>query len=94
MTIYSQIKSILMRSHINIFDMVELFNIDCVVKMAEYPDKYFDLAIVDPPYGIGIGTSVGGANHLLTLGSANLSIPKFIGDLMIRRPRKRNTSMN
>lgn len=21
--------------------------------MAEYPDKYFDLAIVDPPYGIG-----------------------------------------
>jgi len=23
--------------------------------MAEYPDKYFDLAIVDPPYGIGFG---------------------------------------
>lgn len=22
--------------------------------MARYPDKYFDLAIVDPPYGIGI----------------------------------------
>jgi site-specific DNA-methyltransferase (adenine-specific) len=21
--------------------------------MARYPDKYFDLAIVDPPYGIG-----------------------------------------
>jgi site-specific DNA-methyltransferase (adenine-specific) len=25
--------------------------------MARYPDKYFDLAIVDPPYGIGIETS-------------------------------------
>ena len=23
--------------------------------MKQYPDKYFDLAIVDPPYGIGIG---------------------------------------
>jgi site-specific DNA-methyltransferase (adenine-specific) len=24
-----------------------------MIKMAEYPDKFFDLAIVDPPYGIG-----------------------------------------
>lgn len=24
--------------------------------MARYPDKYFDLAIVDPPYGIGFGS--------------------------------------
>lgn len=28
-------------------------NIDCMVGMAEYPDKYFDLAVVDPPYGLG-----------------------------------------
>jgi site-specific DNA-methyltransferase (adenine-specific) len=28
-------------------------NIDCMVGMKEYPDKFFDLAIVDPPYGIG-----------------------------------------
>ena len=28
-------------------------NIDCMVGMAEFPDKFFDLAIVDPPYGIG-----------------------------------------
>jgi len=27
---------------------------DCMIGMARYPDKYFDLAIVDPPYGIGI----------------------------------------
>ena len=31
-----------------------------MVGMARYPDKYFELAIVDPPYGIGIGTVVGG----------------------------------
>lgn len=27
-------------------------NIDCMVGMAEYPNKYFDLAVVDPPYGL------------------------------------------
>jgi site-specific DNA-methyltransferase (adenine-specific) len=27
-------------------------NVDCMIGMAEYPDKYFDLAVVDPPYGI------------------------------------------
>ena len=27
---------------------------DCMEGMKEIPDKYFDLAIVDPPYGIGI----------------------------------------
>lgn len=30
----------------------EVFNIDCMVGMAQYPDKYFDLAVVDPPYGL------------------------------------------
>ena len=30
---------------------------DCMKGMARYPDKYFDLAIVDPPYGIGINSS-------------------------------------
>lgn len=27
---------------------------DCMVGMKEFPDKFFDLAIVDPPYGINI----------------------------------------
>lgn len=29
------------------------FNMDCMKGMKEFPDKYFDLAIVDPPYGDG-----------------------------------------
>jgi site-specific DNA-methyltransferase (adenine-specific) len=33
--------------------VIEYFNEDCMVGMARYPDKHFDLAIVDPPYGIG-----------------------------------------
>ena len=32
---------------------IELLNEDCVQAMARYPDKYFDLACVDPPYGAG-----------------------------------------
>ena len=31
----------------------EVTNEDCIIGMARYADKYFDLAIVDPPYGIG-----------------------------------------
>ena len=31
-----------------------VYNEDCMIGMARYPDKYFDLAVVDPPYGIGI----------------------------------------
>ena len=32
----------------------EAFNMDCMEAMKEYPDKYFDLAVVDPPYGDGV----------------------------------------
>ena len=32
---------------------ITITNEDNMVVMARYPDKYFDLAIVDPPYGIG-----------------------------------------
>jgi len=31
-----------------------VYLMDCVAGMKEYPDKYFDLAVVDPPYGLGI----------------------------------------
>ena len=30
------------------------YNMDCMDGMKEFPDQYFDLAIVDPPYGINI----------------------------------------
>lgn len=29
------------------------YNCDCMEGMREFPDKYFDIAIVDPPYGDG-----------------------------------------
>lgn len=30
------------------------FNMDCMEGMKTFPDKFFDLAVVDPPYGINI----------------------------------------
>ena len=37
----------------NITDKISITNEDNMALMARYPDNYFDLAIVDPPYGIG-----------------------------------------
>lgn len=34
----------------------EVYNCDCLEYMKSLPDKYFDLCIADPPYGIGMGT--------------------------------------
>lgn len=42
----------------------ETFNLDCIEGMKQYPDKYFDLAIVDPPYGIDAGKmTMGSGKH-------------------------------
>ena len=36
------------------FDLNTLYNMDCMEAMKDIPDKYFELAIVDPPYGIDV----------------------------------------
>ncbi len=33
--------------------MTTVYNTDCLPAMCAYPDKYFDLAVVDPPYFSG-----------------------------------------
>jgi site-specific DNA-methyltransferase (adenine-specific) len=38
--------------------MITLTNEDNMELMSRYPDAYFDLAIVDPPYGINVNTRV------------------------------------
>ena len=35
-------------------DNLDIRNMDCMELMREYPDNHFDLAVVDPPYGIGM----------------------------------------
>lgn len=44
------------------------YNMDCMEAMKEFPDGFFDLAIVDPPYGINVashvnGQLIGGGGH-------------------------------
>jgi len=41
--------------------MTRVFNIDCMEAMREMKDNQFDLAIVDPPYGLGKRTTDGGS---------------------------------
>lgn len=53
-------------------DTITITNEDNMHLMARYPDNYFDLAIVDPPYGIG-------ANKM-TLGNAKKKIYRGLND--------------
>ena len=39
------------------YGTLDLRNMDCMELMKEYEDNHFDLAIVDPPYGIDINSS-------------------------------------
>lgn len=41
----------------------EVYNMDCMEGMKAFPDKFFDLAIVDPPYGVGDWQTVGDADR-------------------------------
>ena len=38
---------------------ITLYNADCMDIMKSFADKQFDLALVDPPYGININVSIG-----------------------------------
>ena len=38
-------------------ELNKLYNMDCMQGMKEFPDGFFDLAIVDPPYGCLLYTS-------------------------------------
>lgn len=42
-----------------ITDKINVTNEDNMILMARYPDNYFDLAIVDPPYGINVNMNIG-----------------------------------
>lgn len=40
-------------------ELNQIIHADCMDIMKDIPDKYFELAIVDPPYGININHSIG-----------------------------------
>lgn len=53
----------------------EFYNCDCMDLMKELPDKFIDLAIVDPPYGININNNMGRRK-----GDKNSTYPKAYWD--------------
>ncbi len=54
----------------------KLYNMDCMEGMKQFPDKYFELAIVDPPYGIG---EDGSKNHSRSMLAVSKNYKSFHG---------------
>ena len=46
-------KAPMTQNHCYTLPFSEVYNEDCIEVMKRYPDNYFYLAVVDPPYGIG-----------------------------------------
>lgn len=56
--------------------MTEAYNLDCMTAMKAMPDNAYDLAIVDPPYGIGcmsMNYTRSGAVRVLSRNSKNVA---------------------
>lgn len=58
------------------YELNSIYNIDCMEAMKKIPDKYFNLAICDPPYGnndaIGIKDNIGMKNQITQRGTYKL----------------------
>ena len=70
-------------------ELNKFYNCDCMDFMATVPDKYFELAIVDPPYGIGFDgqtTIIGKAGKANTFSNYQHHIKK---DWDVGTPRKK-----
>ena len=81
---------------------------DCMDVMRRFPDGYFDLSIVDPPYGINMGhtcgigrggtnaRSGGGTHQISVYGDSTKALAKqnFTIRSTIARRRTVNTSRN
>lgn len=67
--------------------MIDLKHIDCLEYMKTVPDKFFELAIVDPPYGIGLdmvyahGTSKNGTIHEKNEWNDNIPSEEYFSEL-------------
>lgn len=62
--------------------MIELFNEDCMEVMKRYPDKHFDLACVDPPYGIGISMNPVRQQHTKKTWGMKIPNGEYFSELM------------
>ena len=61
--------------------MINLTNEDNMELMKRYPDNYFELAIVDPPYGIGISSNPVRQQHTKKEWDNNIPNKKYFNEL-------------
>lgn len=61
---------------------IEITNEDNMALMSRYPDKYFDLAIVDPPYGIGISSNPVRQKHNKKNWDDNIPSKEYFNELL------------
>ena len=60
---------------------IQITNEDNMALMSRYPDNYFDLAIVDPPYGIGISKNPIRQQHRKKQWDNNIPNKKYFNEL-------------
>ena len=61
---------------------IKIFNRDCMEAMKEMPDKAFELAIVDAPYGIGISANPVRQAHKKKNWDSSIPSKEYFADLM------------
>lgn len=60
--------------------MINLYNMDCMEAMAKAPDNHWDLAICDPPYGIGWDGDKFAKHHIKPCSTWKTRKPKGYAD--------------
>lgn len=61
--------------------MTEAYNMDCMDYLRDVPDKYFDLILADPPYGINITTRHGTGTQTVLVGGGGGPLEVKVGRL-------------
>ena len=56
------------------------YNMDCLDGMRQFPDKYFDLAVVDPPYGGGSDADAENTFNGALVGRFGGTFQKYFGE--------------
>ena len=71
-------------------ELNRLYNMDCMDGMRGFPDKFFDLAIVDVPYGIG---ESGAKNHTRSKLAVSQNYKAFHGNDTAAPPQEYFTEL-
>lgn len=73
-TFAQQYVKINLNSNYSIMPISDIKNIDCIKGMKQFPDNYFQLAIVDPPYGIDAPNMKMAANKNKNISGTSTSV--------------------